>query len=529
MREGNDIYSTIELTATQAALGATLTIPTLEGDDELELEPGTQPGEIKVLRGRGMPVLQGFGRGDQHVFVNVLVPRHLNEEQRRLLEEFETAHGREDVPKRRGLLREAEERVSLRRYVIIGGEAELALLLHIFPEGVEELDGAFAVYADEPPVGFDVVEAGDVPDGWEDNWRAFHHGVVVGRFWVGPPWEDAPDGRRGDRDRSRAARSAPARTRRRASRSSCSRSSSAAACSTSAAAPACSRSPPRSSGSGRSSGSTSTTLRSRRPLRTREVNGVELTALRADALVDELPPARFAVANVALDVVERLLPRLGAERAVTSGYLDRDEPARRGLAPHRPARSRRLGCGPARTRLAFRAMASFSVRFLGCKVSHVDAHEVRERLLADGHTELDAGADVAIVNTCCVTHEAVSKSRKEAARAARTHRRVYVTGCGANLARTAFAGLPENVVVVARRSEDDAGLRRRRSRRDRLRAGGREARPRPRVREGAGRLLLLLQLLRDPARARIVAQPPRRCRPRGRSRVASSRGTARSC
>src|SRR6266446_2408058 len=90
VREGNDIYSTVELTATQAALGATLTIPTLEGDYDLELEPGTQPGEIKLLRGRGMPVLQGFGRGDQHVFVNVLVPRHLNAEQRRLLEEFET-------------------------------------------------------------------------------------------------------------------------------------------------------------------------------------------------------------------------------------------------------------------------------------------------------------------------------------------------------------------------------------------------------------------------------------------------------
>ncbi len=57
------------------------------------------------------------------------------------------------------------------------------------------------------------------------------------------------------------------------------------------------------------------------------------------------------------------------------------------------------------------------------------------------------------MNTCCVTHEAVSKSRKEAARAARTHGRVYVTGCGANLAADAFAGLPGNVVVVARRSE----------------------------------------------------------------------------
>jgi len=99
-------------------------------------------------------------------------------------------------------------------------------------------------------------------------------------------------------------------------------------------------------------------------------------------------------------------------------------------------------------------VTTFSVRFLGCKVSHVDAHAVRERLLADGHEELDGGADVAVVNTCCVTNEAVAKSRKEAARAARSHRRVYVTGCGANLAEDAFAGLPDNVVVVARRSEE---------------------------------------------------------------------------
>jgi threonylcarbamoyladenosine tRNA methylthiotransferase MtaB len=99
-------------------------------------------------------------------------------------------------------------------------------------------------------------------------------------------------------------------------------------------------------------------------------------------------------------------------------------------------------------------VASFSVRFLGCKVSHVDAHDVRERLLADGHVERGGDAEIAVVNTCCVTHEAVSKSRKEAARASRTHRRVYVTGCGANLAADAFAGLPENVVVVNRRSEE---------------------------------------------------------------------------
>jgi threonylcarbamoyladenosine tRNA methylthiotransferase MtaB len=99
-------------------------------------------------------------------------------------------------------------------------------------------------------------------------------------------------------------------------------------------------------------------------------------------------------------------------------------------------------------------VATFSVSFLGCKVSHVDAHDVRERLLADGHAEGDEHTEVAVVNTCCVTHEALSKSRKEAARAARTHQRVYVTGCGANLAAAAFRGLPGNVVVVNRRSEE---------------------------------------------------------------------------
>jgi threonylcarbamoyladenosine tRNA methylthiotransferase MtaB len=99
-------------------------------------------------------------------------------------------------------------------------------------------------------------------------------------------------------------------------------------------------------------------------------------------------------------------------------------------------------------------VTTFSIQFLGCKVSHVDAHEIRERLLGDGHTERPAGADVAVVNSCCVTNEAVAKSRKAAARAARTHDRVYVTGCGANLAAGAFADLPENVVVVGRRSEE---------------------------------------------------------------------------
>jgi molecular chaperone DnaJ len=93
VREGDDIFSTVDLTMTQAAMGARVTIPTLEGETHLDFEPGTQPGEVVVLRGRGMPVLQGFGRGDQRVLVNVAVPRKLTDEQRELLEEFERISG----------------------------------------------------------------------------------------------------------------------------------------------------------------------------------------------------------------------------------------------------------------------------------------------------------------------------------------------------------------------------------------------------------------------------------------------------
>jgi molecular chaperone DnaJ len=93
VREGNDVFSTVELTMTQAALGATVTVPTLDGETELRFDPGVQPGHVRVLAGRGMPALQGFGRGDQRVLVNVLVPHRLSDEQRRLLEEFERSTG----------------------------------------------------------------------------------------------------------------------------------------------------------------------------------------------------------------------------------------------------------------------------------------------------------------------------------------------------------------------------------------------------------------------------------------------------
>jgi molecular chaperone DnaJ len=89
VRDGDDVVSSVDLTMTQAALGARIAIPTLDGEVELDLPPGTQPGEVQVLRGKGMPVLRGFGRGDHRVLVNVLVPRRLTDEQRRALEELD--------------------------------------------------------------------------------------------------------------------------------------------------------------------------------------------------------------------------------------------------------------------------------------------------------------------------------------------------------------------------------------------------------------------------------------------------------
>jgi molecular chaperone DnaJ len=89
VREGNDLISQVDLTITQAALGATVTVSAIDGDLELEFQPGTQPGQVRVIRGAGMPVLQGRGRGDHRLLVNVTVPRRLTDEQRRMLDEFE--------------------------------------------------------------------------------------------------------------------------------------------------------------------------------------------------------------------------------------------------------------------------------------------------------------------------------------------------------------------------------------------------------------------------------------------------------
>ncbi len=98
-------------------------------------------------------------------------------------------------------------------------------------------------------------------------------------------------------------------------------------------------------------------------------------------------------------------------------------------------------------------MATFSVSFLGCKVSQNDAQEIREHLVRDGHQQVDGPADVVVINSCCVTNEAVRKSRQAARRAVRNARTVYVTGCAANLRGDALGELGANVKVVRLPSE----------------------------------------------------------------------------
>ena len=199
------------------------------------------------------------------------------------------------------------------------------MLLNIFPDGVEELDGAFAVYSDEPLLGFDVVEADDVPDGWEDRWRAFHHGVVVGRFWVGPPWEDAPAGADAiviDPGRAFGTGAHPTtRLTLELLQELGAGSLLDVGCGSGVLSIAAAK-----LGFEPVTAIDIDDAAVEATLANAEVNGVELSAYRADALADELPETELAVANVALDVVEQLLPRLGVRRAVTSGYLDRDEP-----------------------------------------------------------------------------------------------------------------------------------------------------------------------------------------------------------
>ena len=98
-REGTDLVSVLEVTATTAMLGATLPVETLTGEQDVELEPGAQHGDSIKIRGEGLPPLQGGRRrGDLHVAIKVVTPVSLTDEQRELAEQLDATLGPDNAP-----------------------------------------------------------------------------------------------------------------------------------------------------------------------------------------------------------------------------------------------------------------------------------------------------------------------------------------------------------------------------------------------------------------------------------------------
>ncbi len=88
-REGDDVICEVPISFVQAALGDEIEVPTLEGPVSFKIPEGTQPGAVFRLKGKGIPHLRGYGRGDQIIKVNVVIPTKLTDKQKELLRKFE--------------------------------------------------------------------------------------------------------------------------------------------------------------------------------------------------------------------------------------------------------------------------------------------------------------------------------------------------------------------------------------------------------------------------------------------------------
>jgi molecular chaperone DnaJ len=97
VRDGSDLVSVVDVAAPAAALGTTVSVPTLDGDEQIDVPAGTQPGTVVTLRGKGMPAIGRRGRGDQQVVFNVVVPRNLTDRQRELLAELHDSLGEDNL------------------------------------------------------------------------------------------------------------------------------------------------------------------------------------------------------------------------------------------------------------------------------------------------------------------------------------------------------------------------------------------------------------------------------------------------
>ena len=104
-RRGEDVYLDMHINVAQAALGDSIMVPTLDGDEPLDIPAGTQPGKVFRLRGKGVPRLDRsgrgvpMGRGDQHVLIQVAIPKKLTDDQKELFQELSRTLGKEVVPR----------------------------------------------------------------------------------------------------------------------------------------------------------------------------------------------------------------------------------------------------------------------------------------------------------------------------------------------------------------------------------------------------------------------------------------------
>ncbi len=110
-REENNIRSIVPITFVQASLGSKIKIETLEGSQNLSIPAGTQSGKVFKIRGAGMHSLQGYGRGDLLIEVQIKTPTKLNDEQEELLREFARLSGEKVPSKKQTLFQKLKEEV----------------------------------------------------------------------------------------------------------------------------------------------------------------------------------------------------------------------------------------------------------------------------------------------------------------------------------------------------------------------------------------------------------------------------------
>ena len=111
-RRQNDIQIDLNINIAQATLGAEIDVPTLDGNEKLVIPPGTQPGRIFKLKGKGVPHIRSSSRGDQLVVVGVEIPTQVNSEQRVLFEKLADTLGTEVLPQEKGFFDRLKEVLS---------------------------------------------------------------------------------------------------------------------------------------------------------------------------------------------------------------------------------------------------------------------------------------------------------------------------------------------------------------------------------------------------------------------------------